>query len=177
MVLYDRARVGPTTKTSDEISIICLFRLILQANPLFLFWVVAFELLQCQVLIPYLSEMVFSYSDVDTNPSWSSRLFLSILFNRRASLQEDPIISTSARSSISSSQWCLFHLSPSCLCFSRPPTFFLQRFRFLNQASFYSCEVSPFLFRQCSYPVILRKILTELQVHHYSFSFFSSGLN
>ena len=25
MVLYDRARVGPTTKTSDEISIICLF--------------------------------------------------------------------------------------------------------------------------------------------------------
>ena len=37
MVLYDRARVGPTTKTSDEISIICLFRLILQANPLFWF--------------------------------------------------------------------------------------------------------------------------------------------
>ena len=37
MVLYDRARVGPTTKTSDEISIICLFRLILQANTLFYF--------------------------------------------------------------------------------------------------------------------------------------------
>ena len=37
MVLYDRARVGPTTKTSDEISIICLFRLMLQANPLFYF--------------------------------------------------------------------------------------------------------------------------------------------
>ena len=35
MVLYDRARVGPTTKTSDKISIICLFWLILQANPLF----------------------------------------------------------------------------------------------------------------------------------------------
>ena len=33
MVLYDRACVGPTTKTSKEISIICLFRLILQANP------------------------------------------------------------------------------------------------------------------------------------------------
>ena len=28
---------GPTTKTSDEISIICLFRLILQANTLFYF--------------------------------------------------------------------------------------------------------------------------------------------
>ena len=37
MVLYDWARVGPTTKTSDEISIICLFRLILQANTLFYF--------------------------------------------------------------------------------------------------------------------------------------------
>ena len=69
MVLYDGAHVGPTMKTSDEISIICLFRLILQANPLFLFGVVVFELLQCQVLIPYLPQMVFSYSDVDTNPS------------------------------------------------------------------------------------------------------------
>ena len=39
-----------------------------------LFWVVVFELLQCQVLIPYLSEMVFSYSDVNTNPSRQSRL-------------------------------------------------------------------------------------------------------
>ena len=29
--------MGPTTKTSDEISIICLFRLILQANTLFCF--------------------------------------------------------------------------------------------------------------------------------------------
>ena len=37
MMLYDRARVGPTTKTSDETSIIYLFRLILQANPLFCF--------------------------------------------------------------------------------------------------------------------------------------------
>ena len=35
MVLYDRARVGPTTKTSDEISIICLFWLIPLANPCF----------------------------------------------------------------------------------------------------------------------------------------------
>ena len=35
MVMYDRARVGPTTKTSAEISIICLFRLILQASPFF----------------------------------------------------------------------------------------------------------------------------------------------
>ena len=38
MVLYDRARVGPTTKTSDEISIICLFQLILRAKSLVLFY-------------------------------------------------------------------------------------------------------------------------------------------
>ena len=33
------------------------------------------------------------------------------------------------------------------------------------------------LFLQCSYPVILMKILTEPQVHHFSFSFFSDGTN
>ena len=32
------------------------------------------------------------------------------------------------------------------------------------------------LFRQCSYPVILRKILTELQVYHSSSLFFFGGL-
>ena len=74
-------------------------------------------------------------------------------------------------------QRCLFHPSPSCLCFSRTPTLFLQGIRYLNQASFYSCEVSPFLFRQCSYPVILMKILTELQVRHSSLVFFSGGTN
>ena len=34
---------------------------------------------------------------------------MSILFNRRVSLQVDPITSTFVRSIISSSQWCLFH--------------------------------------------------------------------
>ena len=33
------------------------------------------------------------------------------------------------------------------------------------------------VFRQCSYPVILMKILTEFQVRHSSFSFFSGGTN
>ena len=69
---------------------------------------------------------------------------LSILFNRCAPPQVDPIISTSVRSIISSSQRCLFHLSPSCLCFSSPPTLFPQGLRFLYQVSFYFCEVSPF---------------------------------
>ena len=64
---------------------------------------------------------------------------------------------------------------PSCLCFSRPPTLFLQGLRFLNQVSFLFMGSLSILFRQCSYPVILRKVLTELQVHH-SF-FFSGGFN
>ena len=69
---------------------------------------------------------------------------MTILFNRRVSLQVDPIISISTRSIITSSQRCLFHPSPSCLCFSRPPTLFPQGLRFLYQVSFYFCEVSPF---------------------------------
>ena len=69
-------------------------------------------------------------------------IVMSILFNRRVSLQVDPIISTFARSILSSSQWCLFHPSPSCLCFPAHPPFFPQGLGFLNQASFYSCEVS-----------------------------------
>ena len=109
-----------------------------------LFWVVVFELLQCQVLIPYLSEMVFSYSDVNTNPSRQSRLSCQSFSTGVFSLQVDPTISTTARSSISSSQRCLFHPSPSCLCFFRPPTLFLQGLRFLNHVSFYLWEVSSF---------------------------------
>ena len=92
------------------------------------------------------------------------KIVLPILFNWCVSLQVDPITSTFARSIISSSQRCLFHPSPSCLCFSRPPTLFPQGLRFLYQVFLYSCEISPFLLRQCSYPVILKKILTKLQV-------------
>ena len=63
-------------------------------------------------------------------------------FHRCASLQVDPIIPISARSITSSSQWCCLHPSSSCLCFSRPPTLFLQGFRFLNHVSFYLWEFS-----------------------------------
>ena len=59
---------------------------------------------------------------------------------------------------------CFIH--PSCLCFSHPPTLFLQGFRFLNQVSILFMWSLFFLFNQCSYPVILMKILTELQVYH-----------
>ena len=97
------------------------------------------------------------------------------LLNRCVSLQVDPITSTLARSIISSSQRCLFHSFQAAFVFPTRPPLFPQGLRCLNQVSFYYCEVSPFLFRQCSYPVILMKILTELQVHHSSF--FSSPVD
>ena len=74
MVLYDRARVGPSTKISNEISIICLFRLILQANPLFCFELWYSSSFNVKCLILYLPQMVFSYSNANTNPSRSSSL-------------------------------------------------------------------------------------------------------
>lgn len=95
-------------------------------------------------------------------------------FHRCVSLQVDPIIPTSARSSISSSQCCLFHLFQVAFVF--PPSHpFLPGTRFLIQVSFYCCEASPFFLHQYSYPVILKKILTEPQVHNYSFFFFFGG--
>ena len=134
-----------------------------------LFWVVVFELLQSQMLIPYLPQMVFSYSDVNTNPSWSSRLFCqSFLTGVLLFKWIRPFQHLQDQVSVLLNGVCF--ILPKLPLFSRPPSLvFLQRLRFLNQVSFYSREVSPFLFRQCSYPVILRKILMELQVRHSSF--------
>ena len=65
---------------------------------------------------------------------------------------------------------------PKLPLFSHPPTLFLQGPRLLNQVSFLLMGSLSILFRQCSYPVILRKILTELQVYYSSSLFFSGGL-
>ena len=101
-------------------------------------------------------------------------IVMSILFNRCVSLQVDPIISTSARSIITSSQRCLFHPSPSCFCFSYPPTLiFLQGLRFLNRVSILLMWSLSIIFLQCSYPVILKNILTKPQVHHSPFFSFN----
>ena len=96
-------------------------------------------------------------------------IVMSIFFNRRVSLQVDPIISISARSITSSSQRCCLH--PFQVDFVFPPSHpcFLQGFRFLNQVSILLMLSLSILFRQYSYSLILRKILTELQVHHSSF--------
>ena len=67
-----------------------------------------------------------------------------------------------------------FHL-PKLPLFSRPPTLFIQGLRFLNRVSILLMGRLSILFRQCSYPVILKKILTELQVYYSSSLFFSGG--
>ena len=61
--------------------------------------------------------------------------------------------------------------APKFSLFFRPPTLFLQGLRFLNRVSILLMGSLSILFRQCFYPVILRKILTELQVHHPSLLF------
>ena len=65
---------------------------------------------------------------------------------------------------------CFIHLQVAFVFPAHPP-FFFKESDVLIKYPLYSCEVSPFLFRQCSYPVILRKILMELQVYYSSFSF------
>ena len=68
-------------------------------------------------------------------------------------------------------------IHPKLPLFSYPPTLFLQGLGFLNQVSILFMWSLFILFFQCSYLVILRKILMELQVHHSSFFSFSGGLN
>ena len=100
-------------------------------------------------------------------------IVMSILFNRRVSVQVDPITSTFARSIISSSQRRLFH--PFQVVFVFPPSHpFLQGIRCSNQVSFYSCEVSSF-FSFMFLPGGSHE--DALQVHHCLFFFFSGGFN
>ena len=140
--MYDRARVGPITKTSDEISIICLFWLILQANPLFCFelWYSSCFEVKCWF---------------HTFPKWCSHtpMWIPILLDH-----QDCLVNPFHRCVFSSSGSDHFNIRkinssplngvhficPKLPLFSCPPTLFLRGLEFLNQVSFYSCEVSPF---------------------------------
>ena len=131
MVLYDRARVGPTTKTSDEISIICLFRLILQANPLFCFelWYSSCFEVKCWF---------------HTFSKWCSHIamWILILLDHRVCHLNffSPVCSSSSGSdhfNISKINYHFFSTVfvssiPSCLCFpALPPFFFFKDSDFL----------------------------------------------
>ena len=93
------------------------------SQPLVLFSVVVFELLQCQRLIPYpfLNGVLILLCEYQLFFR-SSRLSCQSFFNWRVSLQVDPIISTSVRSIISSSQRCYFFRLQVAFVFSHPPS-------------------------------------------------------
>ena len=144
MVLYDRACVGPTTKTSDEISIICFFRLILQAKSFVLFdlWNSSCFEVKCWI---------------HTFPKWCSHIAMWILilldhrgrhvnsFPTYALLFEMiPSFSPSARSILSFSQWCSFQLPQVAFVFPPTDPFFLKDSEFLIKYPSYGCEVSSF---------------------------------
>ena len=78
--------------------------------------------------------------------------------------------STSARFNLSFLNGFHFYRLQVALVFpTLPPFVFLQGLRFLNQVSFHWWEISPFFSVNVLIMVILRKILTKLQVHHSSF--------
>ena len=150
IVLYDRARVGPTTKTSDEISIICLFRLILQAKSFVLFYLWYSSCFEVKCWIHTFPKRC-SHISMGVLILLIIEIVMSIFSNRCASLQVDPIISTSARSFLSFLNAVCF-IRPKLSLFSYPPTLFLQGLRFLNHISFYLWEVSSFV----SFNVLIR---------------------
>ena len=110
-----------------------------------LFWVVVFELLRSQMLIPYLPKMVFSYSYVNINPSRSSSLSFQFLLNRWVSLQVDPIIFNIRKINSKSSKRYLFHPPKFPLFSHRPSLCFFKDSDFFFKYPFIM-EVPPFYF-------------------------------
>ena len=120
-----------------------------------LFWVVVFELLQSQMLIPYFFQAVFSYFYVNTNPSRSSSLscqsFSPVCFSSSGS---EHFNIRKIQSQLS--QWCSF-IHPKLSLFYRPPSLvFFKDSDFLIEYPSYWCQASPFfsfnvLIRWCSW--------------------------
>ena len=114
--------------------------------------------------------MVFSYFDVNTNPSRSSSLSFQFLFTgvflfkwiRSFQQPQDQVSVLLNGVRFTHSKLSLF-FPPSL------PLFFSKDSDLLIEYPSYWCEASPFFFYQYSYPVILMKILTQLLVHHSSF--------
>ena len=89
-------------------------------------------------------------------------------------LQVDPIIFNIRRINSKFSHRCLFHPSPSCLCF---PTLFFKDSDFLIKYPFYWCEASSFF----SFNVLIRwfpkKMLNSFKFIILHCCFFSGGSN
>ena len=103
-------------------------------------------------------------------------IIMLILFDRCASLQVDPNISTFARSILSFLNG-IHSICPKLPLFSRPPTLFLQGFRFLNHVSILWMWSFSILFNQCSYPVIIMKMVRSFKFIILRSLFFSGGFN
>ena len=156
-------------------SIICLFRLILQANPLFCFelWYSSCFNVKCWF---HTFSKRCSHISMGVLILLIIEIVMSILSNRCASLQVDPIISTSARSILSFLNG-IHSICPKLPLFSRPTTLFLQGLRVRNQVSIYSCEV----YSLFSINVLIRwfpmKMLNSFKFIILHCCFFSGGSN
>ena len=96
-------------------------------------------------------------------------IVMSILFNRRISLQVDPIIFYIRKINSKSSQRYMFHPFQVAFVLATLPPFFFKDSDFLIKYPFYRWK-SLHSFPSCSYPVILMKMIKEAS----SVSFFVS---
>ena len=176
MVLYTRAHVGPTTKTSDGISIICLFRLILQAKSFVLFylwysscfevkcWIHTFPKRCSHIAMWILILLIIEFV--------MSTLFQPVCFSKSGSNH----FSTSARSTLSFlTGVCFVH--PKLSLFSPPSHPFLQGLIYVNQVSIYSCEVTSTFSINVLIWCSLVKMLTSFKFIILHCCFFSGGSN
>jgi hypothetical protein len=150
MVLYDRARVGPTTKLSDKISIICLF-------PAYSASQILYFVLSCGIRVASLSSV-----DSIPFPKRCSHIFMGVLIlldHRDCHFNSFPT-GVLLFKLILSFQYLLdqFSVLRNRVCFIRPklplfshhPTLFLQGLGFLNPVSILLMSSLSILFLQCS---------------------------
>ena len=107
-----------------------LFRLILQANPLFCFYLWYSSCFDVKCWFHTFFKWC-SHISMGVLILLIIEIVMSILSNRCASLQVDPIIFNIRKINSKFSQRCLFHPSPSCLSFTALPPFFFKDSDFL----------------------------------------------
>ena len=121
-------------------SIICLFRLILQAKSFVLFYLWYSSCFEVKCWF-HTFQAVFSYFYGSTNPFDHWGCHVNSFPTGALLFEMIPSFSPSARSFLNFLNGVCF-IRPKLPLFSRPPTLFLQGLGFLNQVSIYSCEVS-----------------------------------
>ena len=164
MVLYDRARVGPTTKTSDEISILCLFRLILQAKSFVLFYLWYSSCFEVKCWI-HTFQAVFSNFYESANPSCLSRLSCQFFPTGVLLFKWIRSFSTSARSILSFLNVVRFIRPQVAFVFPRSHPFFSKESDFLIKYPFIHVK-SIHSFQSMFLPGDYHEVGQEFQVRH-----------